>query len=161
MKNLRTKANLLGLFPFASWVGVWFVLWCVALSGSAWGDWEMYPYVMNKARGQATLTDLQDGNWLIAGGYNGDTGTYYADCEVMDPKTGKSQHTGSMTQSRAGHQATRLPTARSSSRGDTITRAGAGARTTPTCRTAKSMTPKAAHGRSPIPFPRPGPATGC
>lgn len=56
----------------------------------------------------ASLTVLNDGKVLRAGGFGGNN-TYYASAELYDPATGQWTPTGSMSVARSGHTATVLP----------------------------------------------------
>jgi hypothetical protein len=68
---------------------------------------------LNYARGGYTITPLKDGKVLVAGGSLGTelpVGAYYylSMAQLLDPKTGKWEETGSMKFARVGHRAVRL-----------------------------------------------------
>jgi len=68
---------------------------------------------LNYARGGYTITPLKDGRTLVAGGSIGTalpTGAYYylSSAQLLDPKAGRWEETGSMKSARIGHVAVRL-----------------------------------------------------
>lgn len=75
-------------------------------STSTWS----YSGRLNVARGQPTLTLLEDGRVLCTGGGVGrpDANRFLNSAEVYDPSTGTWSYTGSMLTKREGHQAVRL-----------------------------------------------------
>jgi WD40 repeat protein len=63
---------------------------------------------MKHARARHTATLLQNGQVLVAGGYNGN-GLIYATAELYNPVTGTWTATGTMSTARVYHTATLLP----------------------------------------------------
>ncbi len=78
---------------------------CVMAMVQAEGNsgWQKWPYEMNKPRSQFTMTKLSGDKLLIAGGYDGNTGTVYMSTEIIDITTGKSIETVKMNHVRAAH----------------------------------------------------------
>lgn len=65
---------------------------------------------MSTVRTGHTMTMLQDGQVLVAGGCIPACGTVFDSAELYDPSTGRWMPTGSMTKARVGHTATLLTT---------------------------------------------------
>jgi hypothetical protein len=83
------------------------VIASVAIPGFAQsGTWATTGSMKN-AREDQTATLLQNGQVLVAGGFDG--ASYLASADLYDPATGKWSTTGSMNTARDGHTATLLP----------------------------------------------------
>lgn len=71
------------------------------------GTWS-YTGSLNTPRHNATLTKLNDGRVLIAGGSNYPPGDKLASAEIYDPNTGSWSYTGNMNEAREDQKAVKL-----------------------------------------------------
>ena len=103
MRVIHRLADVGGLF-----VALLFALCLPLAAHAATNAWEPAGSLAS-ARVLHTATLLPSGQVLVAGGYNGSSGTALASAELYDPATNTWSAAGSLTTARYSHTATLLP----------------------------------------------------